>query len=41
MLRRNIDVTLGLVNGTIGTISSFITDADHNVIGINVEINDT
>ncbi|EZA54484.1 ATP-dependent DNA helicase PIF1 [Ooceraea biroi] len=31
MIRRNIDVTLGLVNGTIGTITSFIRN-NNNVV---------
>lgn len=30
MIRRNIDVTLGLVNGTIGTISSIIRTGNND-----------
>ena len=39
MLRRNIDVTLGLVNGAIGTITNFIQDASGQVTAINVQFN--
>lgn len=37
MLRRNIDVTLGLVNGAIGTITNFIKDASGRVTAIDVQ----
>ncbi|KAG8173514.1 hypothetical protein JTE90_022464 [Oedothorax gibbosus] len=37
MLRRNIDVTLGLVNGAIGTIINFVKDASGQVAAIDVQ----
>ena len=42
MLRRNIDVTLGLVNGSIGTVSSVKYSIDQcNVIdAINIKFDD-
>lgn len=36
MLRRNIDVTLGLVNGAIGTIADFLHDPAGTVTAIDV-----
>ncbi|EZA46979.1 hypothetical protein X777_00513 [Ooceraea biroi] len=39
MLRRNIDVNLGLVNGTIGTIISIIRSAIDNKVRKNKDKN--